>query len=293
MMNKQINKILEENLLDEVNVDKEWERLYDTILQESMAHSVLKRKRKLFSLFLKLVAAVLLGAFLATAFFQMNPKDNSLKSSSYKIMTGKGEKSSLQLPDGTKVWLNTCTSLEYSVDYGVNNRNIALVGEAYFEVAKNRDIPFVVKTDGLEVKALGTAFNVCAYENEAKLTTILFSGQVMVRPFSTKQEILLNPDQVAIYHKDKNKIETMPYQKQLFTEWRAGGLSFEMMFLEEIAKLLERNYDVTFLFKNQRIKTLRFSGYFNNNESLTDILRVIKINTSINYRMVKDTVIIE
>lgn len=292
-MNKQICKILEENLLDEVNVDKEWERLYDTILQESMAHSVLKRKRKLFPHFLKLVAAVLLGAFLATVFFQMNLKDHSLKSSSYKIMTGKGEKSFLQLPDGTKVWLNTCTSLEYSVDYGINNRNIALVGEAYFEVAKNRDIPFVVKTDGLEVKALGTAFNVCAYENEAKLTTTLFSGQVVVHPFSTKQEILLNPDQVAIYYKDKNKIETMPYQKQLFTEWRAGGLSFEMMYLEEIAKLLERNYDVAFLFKNQRIKTLRFSGYFNNNESLTDILRVIKINTSINYRMVKDTVIIE
>lgn len=292
-MNKQICKILEENLLDEVNVDKEWERLYDTILQESMAHSVLKRKRKLFFHFLKLVAAVLLGAFLATVFFQMNLKDHSLKSSSYKIMTGKGEKSFLQLPDGTKVWLNTCTSLEYSVDYGINNRNIALVGEAYFEVAKNRDIPFVVKTDGLEVKALGTAFNVCAYENEAKLTTTLFSGQVVVHPFSTKQEILLNPDQVAIYYKDKNKIETMPYQKQLFTEWRAGGLSFEMMYLEEIAKLLERNYDVAFLFKNQRIKTLRFSGYFNNNESLTDILRVIKINTSINYRMVKDTVIIE
>ena len=85
----------------------------------------------------------------------------------------------------------------------------------------------------------------------------------------------------------------MPYQTQLFTEWRAGGLSFEMMYLEEIAKLLERNYDVVFHFRNQRIKSLRFSGYFNNNESLTDILKVIKINTSINYRMVKDTVIIE
>lgn len=293
MMNKQINDILEENLQDEVNVNEEWERLYNTILQKSAIHSDYNNKRNLLSRLLSIVAALLVGVFLTTIFFQYNEENHPLLGNSYKITTGKGEKSMLQLPDGSKVWLNACTTLEYPADYGINNRDIRLAGEAYFEVAKNRDIPFIVTSNELEVTALGTAFNVCAYENDDRLTTALFSGQIMIEPISTKQQILLNPDQIAVYYKEKNKIETMPYQKQMFAEWRKGGLSFEMMYLEEITKSLERNYDVVFQFKNQRIKRLRFSGYFSNNESLTDILKVIKINTSISYQVVKDTVVVE
>lgn len=293
MMNKQINDILEENLQDEVNVNEEWERLYDTILQKSAIRSAYTKRRNLLPRFLSIVAALLFGVLLSTIFFQYNEENHSLQGNSYKITTGKGEKSTLQLPDGSEVWLNTCTTLEYPADYGINNRNIRLIGEAYFEVAKNRDIPFIVTSNELEVTALGTAFNVCAYENDDRLTTTLFSGQVRIEPVSTQQQILLNPDQIAVYYKEKNKIETMPYQKQMFAEWRKGGLSFEMMYLEEIAKSLERNYDVVFQFKNQRIKRLRFSGYFSNNESLADILKVIKINTSISYQIVKDTVVIE
>lgn len=292
-MNKQINDILEENLQDEVNVNEEWERLYNTILQKSAIRSAYTKRRNLLPRFLSIVAALLFGVLLTTIFFQYNEENHSLQGNSYKITTGKGEKSMLQLPDGSEVWLNTCTTLEYPADYGINNRNIRLTGEAYFEVAKNRDIPFIVTSNELEVTALGTAFNVCAYENDDRLTTTLFSGQVMIEPVSTQQQILLNPDQIAVYYKEKNKIETMPYQKQMFAEWRKGGLSFEMMYLEEIAKSLERNYDVVFQFKNQRIKRLRFSGYFSNNESLADILKVIKINTSISYQIVKDTVVIE
>lgn len=292
-MNKQINDILEENLQDEVNVNEEWERLYDTILQKSAIRSAYTKRRNLLPRFLSIVAALLFGVLLSTIFFQYNEENHSLQGNSYKITTGKGEKSTLQLPDGSEVWLNTCTTLEYPADYGINNRNIRLIGEAYFEVAKNRDIPFIVTSNELEVTALGTAFNVCAYENDDRLTTTLFSGQVRIEPVSTQQQILLNPDQIAVYYKEKNKIETMPYQKQMFAEWRKGGLSFEMMYLEEIAKSLERNYDVVFQFKNQRIKRLRFSGYFSNNESLADILKVIKINTSISYQIVKDTVVIE
>ena len=85
----------------------------------------------------------------------------------------------------------------------------------------------------------------------------------------------------------------MPYNKQMFAQWREGGLSFEMMYLEDITKLLERNYNVIFLFDNQEIKKLRFSGHFNNNEALSEILKVIKTNTGINYHALKDTIIIK
>ena len=83
----------------------------------------------------------------------------------------------MQLPDGTRVWINSCTTLEYAENYGHSNRSIYLDGEAYFEVAKNKDLPFVVKANGIDVKAIGTAFNVSAYMEDSQLTTTLFKGR--------------------------------------------------------------------------------------------------------------------
>lgn len=291
-MAKCINKIIEESLQEEVNVDKEWERLYKVILQKHSMHPVYNKKRKFFLYSLKYAIAILIGFFLSATFFYLAYKEYYDLNSSYKIVTEKGERSFLQLPDGSKVWLNACTTLEYGTDYGITNRKINLIGEAYFEVAKNKRIPFIVKTNEVEVKALGTTFNICAYEDDSKLTTALFNGKVAIQSFPIEQQVFLNPNQVAIYHKKESKIETMPYNKQMFAQWKEGGLSFERMYLEEIAKSLQRNYNVVFLFKNQQIKELRFSGHFNENESLSEILRVIKTNTSINYQIVKDTIII-
>ena len=140
----------------------------------------------------------------------------------------------MQLPDGTRVWLNSCTTLEYAENYGHSNRSIYLDGEAYFEVAKNKDLPFVVKANGIDVKAIGTAFNVSAYMEDSQLTTTLFNGKVAVQPTLTKQEVLLEPNQVAVYDKSRNKIEVVPYDKKQFAQWRGGFLSFEMMYLQDI-----------------------------------------------------------
>ena len=172
-------------------------------------------------------------------------------------------------------------------------RIVKLNGEAYFEVAKNKDLPFVVKANGIDVKAIGTAFNVSAYMEDSQLTTTLFNGKVAVQPTLTKQEVLLEPNQVAVYDKSRNKIEVVPYDKKLFAQWRGGFLSFEMMYLQDITKLLERNYNVVFRYENQGIKKLRFSGSFRNNEDLSEILNVIKTNTGIRYQILKDTIVIK
>lgn len=139
--------------------------------------------------------------------------ENTTETGTYKLVTLKGEKSYLQLPDGTKVWLNSCTTIQYAEDYGRSNRNIHLSGEAYFEVARNEKKPFIVKANGIDVKALGTAFNISAYPEDTQLITTLFSGKVAVQPTLTKQQIMLAPNQVAIYYKSRNKIEVTPYDK--------------------------------------------------------------------------------
>ena len=289
-MKEYIKDIIEESLKDEVDVDREWERLFSSIEKKTISKM---KTRGLFLQYLKYAAAVVLGIGVSLSTLYLTNQENLSTVGNYKLVTSKGEKSYLQLPDGTRVWLNSCTTLEYAENYGHSNRSIYLDGEAYFEVAKNKDLPFVVKANGIDVKAIGTAFNVSAYMEDSQLTTTLFNGKVAVQPTLTKQEVLLEPNQVAVYVKSRNKIEVVPYDKKLFAQWRGGFLSFKMMYLQDITKLLERNYNVVFRYENQGIKKLRFSGSFRNNEDLSEILNVIKTNTGIRYQILKDTIVIK
>ena len=289
-MKEYIKDIIEESLKDEVDVDREWERLFSSIEKKTISKM---KTRRLFLQYLKYAAAVVLGIGVSLSTLYLTNQEILSTVGNYKLVTSKGEKSYLQLPDGTRVWLNSCTTLEYAENYGYSNRSIYLDGEAYFEVAKNKDLPFVVKANGIDVKAIGTAFNVSAYMEDSQLTTTLFNGKVAVQPTLTKQEVLLEPNQVAVYDKSRNKIEVVPYDKKLFAQWRGGFLSFEMMYLQDITKLLERNYNVVFRYENQGIKKLRFSGSFRNNEDLSEILNVIKTNTGIRYQILKDTIVIK
>ena len=289
-MKEYIKDIIEESLKDEVDVDREWERLFSSIEKKTISKM---KTRGLFLQYLKYAAAVVLGIGVSLSTLYLTNQENLSTVGNYKLVTSKGEKSYLQLPDGTRVWLNSCTTLEYAENYGHSNRSIYLDGEAYFEVAKNKDLPFVVKANGIDVKAIGTAFNASAYMEDSQLTTTLFNGKVAVQPTLTKQEVLLEPNQVAVYDKSRNKIEVVPYDKKQFAQWRGGFLSFEMMYLQDITKLLERNYNVVFRYENQGIKKLRFSGSFRNNEDLSEILNVIKTNTGIRYQILKDTIVIK
>lgn len=289
-MKEYIKNIIAESLKDEVDVDREWERLFSSIEKKTISKM---KTRRLFLQYMKYAAAVVLGIGVSLSTLYLTNQEILSTVGNYKLVTSKGEKSYLQLPDGTKVWLNSCTTLEYAENYGYSNRSIYLDGEAYFEVAKNKDLPFVVKANGIDVKAIGTAFNVSAYMEDSQLTTTLFNGKVAVQPTLTKQEVLLEPNQVAVYDKSRNKIEVVPYDKKLFAQWRGGFLSFEMMYLQDITKLLERNYNVVFRYENQGIKKLRFSGSFRNNEDLSEILNVIKTNTGTRYQILKDTIVIK
>ena len=289
-MKEYTKNIIAESLKDEVDVDREWERLFSSIEKKTISKM---KTRGLFLQYLKYAAAVVLGIGVSLSTLYLTNQENLSTVGNYKLVTSKGEKSYLQLPDGTRVWLNSCTTLEYAENYGHSNRSIYLDGEAYFEVAKNKDLPFVVKANGIDVKAIGTAFNVSAYMEDSQLTTTLFNGKVAVQPTLTKQEVLLEPNQVAVYDKSRNKIEVVPYDKKLFAQWRGGFLSFKMMYLQDITKLLERNYNVVFRYENQGIKKLRFSGSFRNNEDLSEILNVIKTNTGIRYQILKDTIVIK
>ena len=291
-MKESFKNIIKESFEEEVNLQTEWNRLEASINKQRIPVILCRRKRQLSLAFFKYAAAILLGVVITATFsYLSNNTKNSIANFS-KVITENSDKSFLELPDGTRIWLNGGTTIEYGHDYGIKNRNVMLNGEAYFEVAKNIKLPFIVNTGGVDVTALGTTFNIQAYKKDIKVTTTLYTGNVKVTPTVSGQKILLKPNEVAVYYKDRNRIEKYPYSGPCKAEWIISDFSFNMVRLIDITKQLEKRYNVTFIYRNQKIKKLRFSGSFQKNESLDDILKVIQTNTDINYKIVKDSVII-
>jgi len=209
-----------------------------------------------------------------------------------EIAVPKGSKSQMSLPDGTQVWLNADSKIKYAPDFNVNDRNINLVGEAYFEVAKNQSKTFSVNAGGLIVEAVGTAFNVKAYPEENVVEATLVEGLINVGLVDkSKERLALKPNEQLFYYKSgqgNNQSDRLLVSKGIgtssVTSWMKGQLEINGETLKSIAVKLSRQYDVKIQFEDANIEDLRFTGVFNN-ETIEQILEVIKISSPVNYRI--------
>lgn len=253
-----------------------------------------KRRSKVFTMrnLMSYVAVILLvlatgvGSHLYTNLLlqEVSPKE-------YLIRAAKAQKASLVLPDGTKVWLNSDSEIKYTNLYGEKERRISLDGEAYFEVAKDSVRRFIVQADELAVEALGTSFNVKAYQEDNLAVVTLFQGKV--KASAGKEEAYLLPDQSVTYNKDKRFLSTETLSDaSRACLWRNNELSFSDEPLSEIAVLLNRMYNVQVQFKTESVKRLRFTGVITNN-SLENIIELISLTSPIIYTSKGDTVIID
>lgn len=205
-----------------------------------------------------------------------------------------GQQAKLTLADGTKIWLNSKSKLIYPDHFSGNSREVLLDGEGYFEVTHNAKNPFIVKTSTLNIKVLGTSFNVSSYADDNNMHLTLVKGSISILNPSDNQEIKrLKPNEMAVYSKKDNLISIKEVETDLYSSWRIGQLKFRKLSLEEISKRLGRNYNVNILIKNSELSNTTFTGSFYNYEPLDQILNVLKTNTSFNYKIQKDTVIIK
>ena len=202
-----------------------------------------------------------------------------------------GAKTKLILPDSTLVWLNAGSKIVYSQGFGVKDRHLRLNGEAYFEVAKDSLNRFVVQAGDLAVEALGTSFNVKAYEEDNQAVVTLFQGKV--KTSVGRDEAFLLPDQAVTYLKNKGQLKKSTlndaYRACL---WRNNELAFNDEALSEIAVLLNRMYNIQVVFKSEKVKALRFTGVITNN-SLDNIIELISLTSPIIYTSKGDTIIID
>ena len=203
-----------------------------------------------------------------------------------------GQRAQITLADGTKVWLNSKSTLTYASNFGRKERNVELDGEAYFEVAFDSLKPFIVMTGGMEVQVLGTKFNIKAYTDDQAIFTTLVSGSVQIKERESAHTALLRPDEQCIYttHDGRMRIHTVDPQVSL--GWIHGRFVFENETLEEILKQLGRWYDVKIFFRDPQVAGYRFTGNVGRFDQISTLLRMIEKAYDISFTISDDTVIV-
>jgi len=198
-----------------------------------------------------------------------------------------GSRSKLYLPDGTMVWLNAGSRLSYSQGFGVDDRRIILEGEAYFEVMRDEKLPFYVSSDHLQLQVLGTKFNFRDYPDDQEVTVSLLEGSVKLdNLLQTDQHIQLTSNQRSILNKESGSMKMEAVTASNATQWTEGFLYFDEELISDIAKELERSYNVQITITNDSLKDFRFYGIFTPQEqTIQEVLDILAITEKIHYSM--------
>ena len=259
--------------------------------------SVQKRAHRRWLTYLQRVAAILIVPFVGLSGFLLlkTVKDkqpvvvqvSAVVPSAQEYITPAGMRSKVLLPDSSEVWLNASSRLTVQAGFGAQTRQVELVGEAYFKVAQNKKSPFVVSTSEMDIKALGTAFNVSAYSGSSMHQTVLVEGKVEV---ATKmgERINMRPDQLIELNKDEGVVAVQSnVNTELYTAWTNGILIFQKTPMEDVISTLERWFNITIELRDPVLKSYRYTGTFDN-RSLEQIMSYISLSSDINYKIDKD-----
>jgi len=227
------------------------------------------------TVFYKYAAAIFFLLFLGVSALYLNNSSASSQLVYTTVHADLGQMSNVELPDHSTVLLNSGSSLKYSNSFGEDDRSIELHGEAFFEVTKNKDLPFIVTGGKANVKVLGTKFNVSAYPDENVFTVALEEGSVHLTDTENKKVLAeLVPGQVATYNKAVNSIQIKNANIDLYTSWKKGILNFYNLSIEEVVAKLSKRYNQQFEIDDE-LKTRHYT-YEVKNESLADVLKIME-----------------
>lgn len=202
--------------------------------------------------------------------------------------TQKGEKAEAILPDGSKVWINSASTLRYDDRFDRNERVVYLEGEGYFEVKSDAGRPFTVKTPSIAIQALGTSFNVRSYEADQEASAVLLEGKIKV--LASGQEKTLQVNQRILFDKKTQRFVTDRVQASHFIEWKKGSLYFHNQTYYDIAATLSRIYNVNIRVASEELRPMRFTGTLGSN-GIKNALDILSLTSPMRYD-VRDSVII-
>ncbi|MEI7421380.1 MAG: FecR domain-containing protein [Prolixibacteraceae bacterium] len=242
--------------------------------------------------FLKLAAAVLVLPLLAYSGYITYHNSNLKKMIAghvimQTISSRQGMVSQFQLVDGTKVWLNSNSELQFPSVFAGDFREVKLKGEAYFEVFKNKNQPFRVKADELNVEVLGTSFDVTNYAEEKKSEVILVEGKISTSAIHEDKKTdngSMHPGQMGVYCESTGKFHTEEVNVDKYISWREGNLIFRDDKMEEVVKRLSRWFNVEIVINDPEIKSYIYKANFRN-ENLLQVLNLLKMSAPIDFRI--------
>ncbi len=192
------------------------------------------------------------------------------------------------LSDGTVVALNASSSISYPLIFNGKTREVRLNGEAYFEVVKETERPFIVETNHMKINVLGTHFNVKSYEDDEKVTTTLLEGSVSIEVndvnSSKKRPVLLVPGQQIILDRKTRHTVVSKVNPELYSSWKDGQCFFENEKFIDIVKILERQFGVTIRITSPTLESLVYSGFFGKKEGVLQILNSFKKYRNFDFR---------
>lgn len=195
------------------------------------------------------------------------------------IQTPKGGKYQIRLPDGSKVWLNSASTLIYPTTFAGNERKVQLKGEAYFEIAPNKNVPFRVESDNQIVEVLGTHFNINSYDDEDYVKTTLLEGSVKVILSSNPNEIsktkLLKPGEQSLTKSSQSGIRIENADTEKAVAWKNGYFKFRNTPIKEIMREIERWYDVELIYEG-KIPSDEFTGFISNDVKISAVLKIME-----------------
>lgn len=252
----------------------------ETIDKEENKENKVSSRRSLYIKIAQIAAvALLLVSFSTLSYWYGNGSVSPLNT---VVAVNKGEKANIILPDGTIAWLNSSSKISYGKQFDSKQRKVQIEGEVYFEVKKDATRPFIVETKHLDVEVFGTSFNVNTYDEDHLAKVALIEGSVKVVT-SKGEPIMLKPNEVVVYNTDLQIAEVSDKGARKEIDWRYNRLRFEGASLESIVNQLERSYNVEIVIKNKTIANRKFTGTFQQNETIEQIFNIMASNNKFSY----------
>ena len=253
-----------------------------------------RKSTSLFILTLSRIAAILfIPLLIATIWLYNQPKTPviSLPFAMQEINSPPGIRSKIVLPDGSSVWLNAGSSLKFRVPFDSFSRDVALTGEAFFDVKKNPDAPFIVQSGTARVKVYGTRFNCKAFSDENKIEVVLEEGKVSLNTGGADKVIekIMKPGDRAVIDRSDNQTNITNEKIEKYIAWHDGKLVFDETPMQEVAIQLSRWYGVEVVIDDPKIMKYRITTTFDN-ESLHQVLELLRISSPIDIQYIPATV---
>lgn len=244
-----------------------------------------------FQMMQRIAAVLFIPVLVLSAYLLMQQDGEEVRM--LEVHTNPGVVSQIDLPDGSKVWLNANSVLKYPSNFQAGNRKVELNGQAYFEVTKNPEKPFIVKADNTySVEVLGTSFNLSAYADEDVIETTLVEGSVKLNVADAAGKEIsrkLKPNEKAEFQKNTNQLEISTVNTDYDTAWKSGEIIFRNHSMDQVMKILSRHYNVKFEVKDAKVLNSIITARFKN-EQLPQVMEYLHLASGVIFHIRKPSV---